>query len=83
MWIKKEFAEKSKYRKMIPNIGQYRKIGSTKGVQNTPLQEYKKYDINCLVEQYHEGILCKCNMPLIFFEKSNANDKKLQVEQKE
>lgn len=26
------FIEKSKYRKMMSNIGQYRKIGSTKGV---------------------------------------------------
>lgn len=26
----------------------------------------QKYDINCLLEQYYEGVLCKCNMPLIF-----------------
>lgn len=30
------FVEKSKYRKMMSNIGQYRKIGSTKGVQKNP-----------------------------------------------
>ena len=28
----KGFVEKSKYRKMMSNIGLYRKIGSTKGV---------------------------------------------------
>lgn len=28
----KGFVEKSKYRKMMPKIGQYRKIRSTKGV---------------------------------------------------
>lgn len=27
------FVEKSKYRKMMSNIGLYRKIGSTKGIQ--------------------------------------------------
>lgn len=54
----KGFVEKSKYHKMMSNIGQYRKIGSTKGVQ--------KYDINCLLEQYYKGVLCECNMPLNF-----------------
>ena len=32
----KGFVERSKYRKMMSNIGQYRKIGSTKGVQKSP-----------------------------------------------
>lgn len=32
----KGFVEKSKYRKMMSNIGQYREIGSTKGVQKNP-----------------------------------------------
>lgn len=35
-----------------------------KGSIKKPLWEYKKYDINCLLEQYYEGVLCKCNMPL-------------------
>lgn len=30
------FVEKSKYYKMMSDIGQYRKIGSTKGVQKNP-----------------------------------------------
>lgn len=38
----KGFVEKSKYRKMMSNIGQYREIGSTE----KSLWEYKKYDIN-------------------------------------
>ena len=40
------FVEKSKYRKMMSNIGQYRKIGSTKGVQKSPCGSTKKHDIN-------------------------------------
>ena len=37
----KGFVEKSKYRKMMSNIGLYRKIGSTKGVQKNPFGSIK------------------------------------------
>ena len=40
------FVEKSKYRKMMSNIGQYRKNGSTTGVKELLLWEYKICSLN-------------------------------------
>ena len=49
----KGFVEKSKYRKMMLNIGQYCKIGSTKEYRKIPMST--KYDIKMSLEQYYEG----------------------------
>lgn len=55
------FVEKSKYRKMISNIGQYRNIGSTKGVKANLLWEYKIRSLNgTLIKNILENLRTNC-----------------------